>query len=72
MGDLDVIQFQLILQDVADDTVLPLGTDNQANLESNRFCITNNLEWSDEQKHRIVEIDRPSRKEERKEFHETY
>ena len=57
MGVLDVIQFHPILQDVADDTVLPLGADNQANLENNRFCITNNRQWSEEQKHRIVEID---------------
>ena len=48
MGDLDNIQFQLILQDIADDTVALLGVDNQANLESNRVRITNNCEWSEE------------------------
>ena len=57
MGDLDDTQFQPILQDTADDTVVPLGADNEANLQNNRVCITNNHEWSDEQKHRIVEID---------------
>ena len=57
MGDLDDIQFQPILQDIAGNTVVPLGADNQANLENNRIRITNNREWSDEQKHRIVKID---------------
>ena len=32
MGDLDDIQFQPILQDVAGDTVVPLGADNQVYL----------------------------------------
>ena len=32
MGDLDDIQFQPILEDIADDTAVPLGADNQANL----------------------------------------
>ena len=62
MRDLDDIQFQPILQNIADDTVLPLGSDNQANLENNRVRITNNLEWSEEQKHRIVEIDHQERR----------
>ena len=62
MGDLDNIQFQPILQDIADDTVALLGADNQANLESNRVRITNNCEWSEEQKHRIVEIDYQKRR----------
>ena len=57
MGDLDDIQFQPNLQDIADDTVVPLGADNQANLKNNRVRLTNNSEWSEEQKHRIVEID---------------
>ena len=57
MGDLGCIKFQPISQDIADDTVVPLGVENQANLETNRVRITNNCEWSDEQKHRIVEID---------------
>ena len=61
-GDLDDIQFQPILQNIADDTVVPLGSDNQANLENNRVRITNNHEWSEEQKHRIVEIDHQERR----------
>ena len=62
MGDLDDIQFQPILQDIADGTVVPLGADIQANLENNRVCVTNNREWSEEQKHRIVEIDHQERR----------
>ena len=42
MGDLVDIQFQPILRDIADDTVVPLRADNQANLEINRVRITNN------------------------------
>jgi len=57
----DNIQFQTILQDDADETVVPLGANNQATLEKNRVRITNNREWSDEQKHRIVEIDHQER-----------
>ena len=57
MGDLADIQFQLVLPDIADDKVVPFGADNRANLEKNRVSITNNREWSEEQKHRIVEID---------------
>ena len=55
-------KFQPILQDIADDIVVPLGVDNQANLENNRVYITNNREWSKEQKHRIVEIDYQERR----------
>ena len=62
MGDLDDIQFQPVLQDIVDDTVVPMGTDNQANLQNNRVRITNNREWSEEQKHRIVEIDHQERR----------
>ena len=62
VGDLDDIQFQPILQDIAGDTVVQLSADNQANLESNRVRITNNREWSEEQKHRIVEIDHQERR----------
>ena len=57
MGDLADIQFQLVLPAIADDKVVPFGADNRANLEKNRVRITNNREWSEEQKHRIVEID---------------
>ena len=65
MGDLNDIQFQPILQDIADYTVAPLGADNQVNLENNRVRITNNHEWSEEQKHRIVEIDHKERSKEK-------
>ena len=44
MGDLDDTQFQPILQDIADDTVVPLGADNHANLQNNKVRITNNRE----------------------------
>ena len=57
MGDLDDIQFLPILQDIADDTVVLLGADNQADLKNKRVRIMNNREWSEEQKHRRVEID---------------
>ena len=62
MGDLDDIQFQPILRDIADDAAVPLGADNQANLENNRVRITKNREWSHEQKRRIVEIDHQERR----------
>ena len=42
MRDLDDTQFQPILQDIADDTVVPFGADNQANLHNNRVRITKN------------------------------
>ena len=62
MGDLDDIKLQPILQDIADDTVVPMGADNQLNLENNRVRITNNREWFEEQKYRIVEIDHQERR----------
>ena len=62
MGDLDDIQFLPILQDIADDTVVLLGADNQADLENKRVRIMNNREWSEEQKHRRVEIDYQERR----------
>ena len=45
--------------------MVPLGVDNQANLENNRIHITNNREWSEKQKHRIVEIDHQERRKEK-------
>ena len=37
---------------------MPSGDDREANHDNNnRLCITNNCEWTDEHKHRIVEID---------------
>lgn len=47
----------------ADDTVVPLSADNQANLENSQVRIRNNREWSEEQnQHRIEEIDHQERK----------
>ena len=51
MGELDDFQFQPILQDFTDGTVVLLGSDNQANLQKNRVRLRNNHEWSGEQKH---------------------
>ena len=62
MGDLDDIKFQPVLQDIVDDTVVPLGADNQANLENNKVRITSNRDCSEEEKHRIVEIDHQERR----------
>ena len=42
--------------------MVPLGADNQANLENNGVRITNSGEWSEKQKHRIVEIDHQERR----------
>ena len=61
MGELDDIKFQSISQDIADDAVIPLGADNQANVESNRMRITNNRKWSKKRKHRIIDIDHQKR-----------
>ena len=58
MGDLDNNQFQPNIHDFSNNTVVPSGADREANHDNNnRLCITNNCEWTDEQKHRIVEID---------------
>ena len=46
MRDLDNIQFQPVLQDVVDETVVPVGADNQTNL-NNRVRTKNNCEWSE-------------------------
>ena len=45
MGEIDDIQFQPIKKNIADDTVVPLGADNQASLENNKVRITNNREF---------------------------
>ena len=42
--------------------MVPLGANNQANLDNNRVRITNNHESSDEQKHRIMDIDHQERR----------
>ena len=57
MGDLDDTQFQPILQDIADDTVVPLVLIIKQIYKSNKVRKTNN---------------RPSKKKEREELQETY
>ena len=62
MEDLDNNQFQPnILHDVANDTVAPLGVENVAYHETNNVHRMNSREWTDEQGHRIVEIDTAER-----------
>ena len=62
MGDLDINQFQSnILHDIANDTVAPLSVENVAYLANNNVHRMNNREWTDEQRHRIVEIDTKER-----------
>ena len=48
MANFNDIQFQTILQDIADDTVVPLGAVNQQNLQNNRVRITKNCEWPED------------------------
>ena len=63
MGDLDNNQFQPNIHDFANNTVVPSGADREVNHDnSNRLHIMNNREWTDEQKHRIVEIDTHERR----------
>ena len=63
MGDLDNNQFQPNIHDFANNTVVPSGADREVNHENNnRSCITKNHEWTDQQKHRIVEIDTHERR----------
>ena len=59
MDDLDNNQFQPNqLHDVADDTVAPNDAESRANHDNNNIVhLMNNREWTNEQKHRIVEID---------------
>ena len=58
MGDLENNQFQSNIRDFANNTVVPSGADREANHDNNnRLRITNNREWTDEQKHGIIEID---------------
>ena len=58
MEDLDNNLFQSNIHEFANNTVVLSGADREVNHENNnRLCITNNCEWTDEQKHRIVEID---------------
>ena len=57
-----ILNFNQFYKNIANDTVVPLGADNQANLQNNRVYLTNNCEWSEQQKHRIVEIDHQKRR----------
>ena len=64
MGDLDNNQFQPNIHDFAHNSVVPIGTVIDANhLNNIRVHTTNNREWTDEQKHWIVELDTYERKE---------
>ena len=58
-GNLDNNQFQPNqLHDVADDTVAPNDAENRANHDNKNIVhLMNNREWTNEQKHRIAEID---------------
>ena len=58
MGDLENNQLQPNIGDFANNTVVPSGADREANHDNNnRLRIMNNRQWTDEQKHEIVEID---------------
>ena len=59
MEDLDNNQFQPNQpHDVADDTVTPNDAGNRANHDNDDIVhMMNNREWTDGQKHKIVEMD---------------
>ena len=58
MGDLDNNQFQPnIIHDITNDTVAPLGFENVAYHENNNVHKINNRKSTEEQRHRIVEVD---------------
>ena len=61
MGDLENFQLQPLPRDIVDVTVVPQGAENQTNLTNHRVRITNDGEWTELQKNRIVEIDRQER-----------
>ena len=64
MGDLDYNQINPNqLHDVADDTVVPNGAENRAHYDNDGIVhIMNSREWTDEQKHKLVEIDTQERR----------
>ena len=64
MADLDNNQLRpRILRDVANNTVAPVDAENIANyVNDNTVHNMNNRKWTDEQKRRIVEIDKKERK----------
>ena len=49
------------LHDITNDTLAPLVVENVAYHENNNVHRMNNLEWTDEQRHRIVGIDTEER-----------
>ena len=58
MGDFDNNQFQPnIIHDIGNDTVAPLGFENVAYHENNNVHRMNNRKSTEEQRHRIVEVD---------------
>ena len=50
------------LHDIANDTMAPLVVENVAYHKNNNVHRMNNIEWTDEQRHRIVVIDTEERK----------
>ena len=62
MGDLDNNQFQPnTLHDIVNDTVAPLGFENVAYRENNNVHRMSNRKSTEEQRHRIVEVDAEKR-----------
>lgn len=58
MRDLDDNQFQPnILHDIASDRVVSLCVENKAHHENNNVLRMNSHEWTDEQRHRIFNIE---------------
>ena len=64
MEDIDNNQFQPNqLHDIADDTVVQLGAEKRTNHDNDDIVhIINNREWNEEQKRKLVVIDRPERR----------
>ena len=67
MEDLGNNQFQPNqLHDIANDTVAQIGAENIANHNNDDIVhIINNCEWTEEQKRKLVEIDRQERRREK-------
>ena len=64
MEDLGNNQFQPNqLHDISNDTVAQIGAENIANHNNDDIVhIMNNCEWTEEQKRKLVEIDRQERR----------
>ena len=69
MGDLDDTQFQPILQDIADDTVVPLVLIIKQIYKITKYAKRTTVNGLREKQN---SGDRPSKKKEREEFQETY